>query len=170
MMKKEMNEIVKLFNEKLRVLETANDNLKTENTNMKKEITNMKAEIGLVKTENNNLKASNINDKTEINNLKIENNNLKNRMDMLEAYDIPLSLVRGSDRSKYTLTNDSLLFNLNNWCSVFLDRIIKNVSFFSFFFWFLMIIYSRVFIIGLFIGLFIYLLFLFFKKRVFNHT
>jgi hypothetical protein len=104
--------------------------------------------------------------KKEITNLKTENNNLKNRIDVLETYDIPLSLVRGSNESKYTLTNDSVLFNTRGgWYSVFLNKIIEKVSFF---FSFLMIICLRVFIIGLFIGLFIYLLFLFFQKASFH--
>jgi hypothetical protein len=147
-----------LFNEKLKVLETANDYLKTE-------ITNVKKEIFIVKTENNNLKIDNNNLKIDNNNLKIENNNLKSRIDILETYDIPLSLVRGSKESNYTLTNDSVLFNVNNWCSVFLNRIIEKVSFF---FCFFMIICSRVFIIGLFIGLFIY--YFFFSKSGFSFT
>jgi DUF4097 and DUF4098 domain-containing protein YvlB len=82
-----------LFNKKLKVLETANDNLKIE-------ITDMKKEIVIVKTENNNLKIDNNNLKIDNNNLKIDNNKLKNRIDILETYDIPLSLVRGSNESR----------------------------------------------------------------------
>jgi regulator of replication initiation timing len=124
--------------------------VKTENFKDKTEITNMKKEIIIVKTENNNL--------------KIDNNNLQNRIDILETLvNIPLSVVEGSDRSRCTLTNDSVLFNGGGSpCSVFLNRIIQNVSFF---FCFFMIICLRVFIIGLFIGLFIYLLFIFSKSE-----
>jgi hypothetical protein len=179
-----------LFNEKLKVLETANDNLKTENINMKKEITNVKTEntnmkkemnevvelfnkkleglrkeqkevVEDLKKENNNLKIDSINYKTEI-------NNLKNRIDILEAYvNIPLSLVEGTDKSKYTHTNHSVLFNTHGSdCSVFLNRIIEKVSFF---FLFSYDYFLRVFIIGLFIA-YLFINYFFFSKSEFSFT
>jgi hypothetical protein len=136
-----------LFNEKLRVLETAYDNLNTENINMKKEITNLKTENINTKKEITKMKKENINDKIEISNMKkeiafvkTENNNVKATYindKGLEGYVcIPLSVVEGSDRSRYTLANDSVLFNANDWCSVFLDTIIEKVFFFFFFLFF----------------------------------
>jgi hypothetical protein len=111
MMNEKLRIFENLFNEKLRVLETAYNNLQIDN---------------------NNLKTENIKDKTEI-------NNLKNRIDILETcVNIPLSSVRGSNESRYTLTHDSVLFNTGRgYCSVFLNSIIKNVFFFFFFFIFL---------------------------------
>jgi wobble nucleotide-excising tRNase len=137
MMKKEMNEMIKLFNEKIDNLERKQ---KEDIENLEK---NHNEQINNFKTEITNLKSENVNDKTEI-------NNLKKRIEMLECcINFPLELVEGIDKSLFTLKKNLIEFNTNGkFCSVFLNKqIVEVFSFFFFFFFNLFYFLGNLFVV-----------------------
>jgi predicted RNase H-like nuclease (RuvC/YqgF family) len=139
MMKKEMNEMIKLFNEKIENLEKKQkgdiENLerkqKEDIENLEKnhnnQIFNFIIEIEKLKTEIINLKSQN-------NYLKSEKDELKSRVEILESPTIfPLELVEGTDKSLFTLRNNLIEFNTNwKFLTVFLNKPMVEVFFFIF--------------------------------------